>query len=503
MLDDLKKERQAGFGTKERIRLALYAAMLVAIAGFIVSQRSCGSVRGPEDLPLAPEDPATVAARAGKHVDRSRLASLVGDQPADHARWSAAALEYLVPLAEGTLADGPERVTADELAARPFGAAQGGVFEVAGRVTDLVSEEYPTAAERLWSVALTGPEGGLVIAVRKALASDHKEGAPHDEFRGATTEIRPGDSVVVRGILAQRRTGTVGNTALRDPVPVLVAMAFRKVPPRAAAPIADPSEADWEGVKDRFMRETESWQDPAFFELMQWMRLKGQDALLQEIRSGKIPVSTWDQATFTKWSDEVVVKSPDVPRPFIDAHRGKVFSTTGILGMIEKNGWDKIQGNAWGVDEIYQYHVMSDHYGNASIPFFSPFAPSEFDGFKGVRAENVRAYGLFLKNYSYATKHQGESEGSYRPITMPLFLLIHMETLPPFSPRSKDMDTVIWVVTGAIAIFAFVFYFVLIRSERKESKVMDDRRRTIRKRTRGSGKGGAPGEDAGAGPPAA
>jgi len=96
--------------------------------------------------------------------------------------------------------------------------------------------------------------------------------------------------------------------------------------------------------------------------------------------------------------------------------------------------------------------------------------------------QHVRIYGFFLKNHTYETKFV--RDGGPAQITMPMFIVVHVEPI-----RLKDLPyrTMIWVLSGVLLLIFVVFYLVFVRGEKREADRMDAYRRKLRKRIRDHG----------------
>jgi hypothetical protein len=160
--------------------------------------------------------------------------------------------------------------------------------------------------------------------------------------------------------------------------------------------------------------------------------------------------------------------------------------------------WATVAPNPHGVDEVWTYWFLSDHTVYSGTRMDSPFAPSTFPGITDAQKQRVRAYGVFVKNYSYTVDPQKKEP---KEVTTPYFVLLHME---PDFPRSGPMhqNAFFWVTVSMI-LFGILFYVVLIRGERKEAAKSEAHRMELRRRARGvppaagptptGGAGGTPG----------
>ncbi|MFV1959742.1 MAG: hypothetical protein ACC662_10065, partial [Planctomycetota bacterium] len=479
MLDHLKSEAQRTGGAQTRLRM--YMAALLVLGAVVLLIAQWPRAEGTDTLPQAPPDP--VRAPEGPTIDRERLPPV--DDDASQARWQREALDYLLGIAEKNFLVQAETVTPAVLDGLPFAEARGRVFEVRGKVADMAVEEYGTGGGRLWSVVLEGKDGHRVIVLKQAFASDQAGGRPEDALRTSTEYIQTGDALLVRGIYLQRRVGTVGSSLLRKPVPALVATppskAFRKVL-FSADPISSPADAAWDDVKDRFLRDTRRWDEPALYQVIEWARRVGHEKIHEDIVKGRMPALPWGQETFLRWSEEIESKTANAPRPFTHSARGKFFSPRGLVGDFVYQGWDEVTrlGSSWGVNHIYTLDVQSDEYGNAFIRTISAFPLSDYAGVTGKKGQHVTIYGFFLKNHTYESKLRGAGGGPAL-VTMPLFIVVDAE---PILPGPLPYQTLVWGIAVVIFILAVLFYFVLIRGEGREAARMERYRAKLKRRIR-------------------
>jgi hypothetical protein len=494
MLEDLKKAQHGG-KSQDRLRIYVAAALLIGLAIYYMA---ANSKTAPEPAPDAtPAATVLGLAPSPPPVDLSKLPAR--DDDAEHDAIQLGPYEYALGYVREHgqgLAGIARRMAAGELDALPFPQARGQVFEVRGKVVAMVRQAWPTDTRRLWQVVVQGKDGGRVVVIKDAFASDEEEGRPLDALGASTNPIAEDDLVVVRGLYLQRRTGTVGHEILREPVPVLLAappnLAFRKTRD-LYPPITDPREADWDEVKDRFLAETRNLDEPALYQVLAWAKRRGHDAIREDLRTGKLQAEPFEEPLFLRWADELEsVKTANDPRPLTDSLRGRLFTTSGLLANFVYLGWDKIPHTAdgWGVDSFYLLDLCSDHHGNAVLRTATPWTLGTFPGITGARDQHVRITGFFLKNHSYEKKEGG-------PITTPFFIVIDVQPAPPGPSPYREL---IWIVAGAICVLGFLFWLVLVRGEGRESRRLTDYRMSLRRRIRersgGPRLGGPPAADA-------
>lgn len=478
MLDPSSPQRAPSGGAQSRLKT--YMAALLAVGAVVVLISIQKPDAGSQQLAKAPENPA--AEKAPPRVDPAKIPAR--DDDLAHSGWQREALDYLLPLSQEKLDLPLEPVTARELDALPFAEARGRLFTVEGTIAALATQEY-AGGGLLWAIVLDGVDGGRLLVLKHALASDPFQGRPEDALEYTTEYLKEGDRVRVRGLYVQRRTGTFGGLLVRDPVPVLLAQppteAFRKVEPPAIA-VDDPADAFWDEVQDRFLAGTRSLDEPALYQLIQWARKKGYAYFRDAIENGKLKADVWDQDVFLRWSDEIESQTPDSPRPFTEGARGKLFQTTGLLAYYVHEGWNLVPraGSAWGVNDYGVLGVFSDFYGNTVFKTVSAFPLSDYAGLTGELGEPIRVYGYFVKNHTYGTQKQN-AEGGRREITMPVFVVVHAE---PVELEPSPYRQVIWIIAGVIVLLALLFYAILIRGERKESARMEAYRLRLKKRIR-------------------
>ena len=484
MLEHLKMERQSGGGAQARLRAYMIGLLVLGGVIFLIATRGGGP--GPEALPEALPDPEAVQVEAAR-VDLDRLPA--EDTAATHARYQDEALAYVLSIADRDFASRAERLPLADLAALPFAEARGRVFETTGTVEAIDRAVYGGAKDqRLWIVLVEDEGGNRLLVLKHGLKSDSEEGRPQDALSYTTEFLEPGDRILLRGIYLQRRAGTFGSAIVREPIPVLVATppnaAFRTLP-EPLVPILDPGEADWDEVEDRFLSQTQVWQEPALFQVVQWARRVGYEKIAEAIRSGQLVARSWDLELFDAWGDEVASTEPAAPRPVTESLRGGFFKTSGLVASFLREGWKTLprEASAYDVDTLYLFDLMSDHWGNKTIRTWSPWPIATYPGVHDPsgkdKGQHVTVYGYFLKNFTYSTKQQ-RGKGA-ADITMPMFIVLHVEPVPDLVSPYRTM---IWVISGVILLLFVVFYFVFVRGEKREAERMDAYRRSLRKRIR-------------------
>lgn len=496
MFENLKEAQPARMTARERRRMLMLAVALVGTAGAFVSVRSCKTLPGTRPLDSATDVALTPTVE--RRIDRERLLTLASDASAAWGGWQVQALQHVRELQLLGLTE-PARPTAPRaLAAEPFAAALGGHYEIEGRVTGVTSTEFRTERERLWALVLEGADGGQVLLVKLAGTAEPGQGAPTDAWPLAPVELQLGDRVRARGVYVQRRVGTVGGIALGDPTPVLLCRLFRRQVDPPADPIGDLSEAAYERIDDRYFAGTARLDDPPLFEVLQYLSGKGHAWVREEIRAGRWKAAPFARDEFDAWSAEVASARPDMPRPFTEKARGRLFRTSGVVGKVLLEDWDALRPNAWGVNSWHVVYLMSDYYGNTVIPCLSAF-PWETFGVGDWRGQNQRVYvyGVFLKNYSFDTaKLKPEGEGAARA-TRPMFVIVDVEPYP-LGPRG-GAGPVVWVLGGVVFALGLLF-FILMRIERRDEERLRAQKRAWQEKRMAS-PGAGPGSGAGS-PPA-
>lgn len=507
MLDHLKKDREAGFGAKERIKLTIYVAGLVVIGASIymgtrLPGRAESAKKGRESTPQATPEP-----EPGPLLDPAELGRLVKASGAEPNRWSAPGIEYVRAIQRtGRLGPVTDRLSPAALADRDVAEARGLGFEVEGRVISVSREEYlpdpggtgEPVHGRLWSVVLEGKDGGRAIAFSYSLASEAGEGPPRDDKppRVPAERIAADQWVIARGVYVQRRVGSLGDVQFRKPVPAVYATRYRiTYAPQDRNPIIDSlKEALWSQVRDRTNRETRVWNEDAMFEVVQWAQHQGYEACRKAVLHGPIGYQTWGESLFERWKAEVRV-GPDAPRPFTEGARGKVFKVRGIIGELLDYDWDRIPRNPWGVDHLQVVTILSDDYHDVALRLILPFPIDTFPHVTGKRKEHLNLYGVFVKNLTYDTKFN-DQDGTAHPVTVPMFVVLHAEPYPEGAAERRMRTAMLWVA-AAMLLFAALFYFVLIRGGGRQEKRMEEHRMALRRRVRARGRAAAPGEEGG------
>lgn len=471
MFENLKQAQRTGMTPRERGRFFFYLAMLVFTAGAVMSLKSCRKLPGRGALPgpaeMSGEDPVM------RRIDRPKLLAEVSDDTAGHERFQVRALEYVRNLQAVGLNEAPQPVASAELRARPFAEALGRVFEVEGRVTAMTHMEHRSERETLWALVLEAADGAQVLAVKLASTNEPGAGAPTDAWPVAPVELKTGDRALVRGVYVQRRSGSVGEIALSEPTPVLLCSHFRRQVDPPADPIEDLTEAAFDKVDDRFYAGTARADDPAIYEVFQWLRLKGHAWVRAQIDSGALKVEEWKREAFDLWSEEAGLRSIEQPRPFTDGARGKVFRTSGMVGKVLLDDWDSQRPNAWGVNQMYGVYLWSDYYGNRVVPCFTPFSWETF-GVQDWRPleERVYLYGIFVKNYTYDTQFAAKEGAGFQKLTMPLFIVLDVRPFP--MGRGGGAETVGFVLLGVILLAGFTGV-LLARSEKRSSAALQEK----------------------------
>ncbi|MFM8981248.1 MAG: hypothetical protein ACKOSS_12415 [Planctomycetia bacterium] len=476
MFENLKQAQQSGMTQRERRRFAAMLASMLVLGGAIVGMRSCDRLPGRKELPQAAQRPEEAPLRAA--LDRARLEGLVRDDEAGRQAFQPQALEQLRTLLGQGLAEAPVTVEPASLAREPWPQALGRHVEVEGRITALSRSEYRSELETLWALVLEGKEGGQVVVVRVGSSNEPGSGAPADAWPLAPVELQVGDRALVRGVVAQRRTGTLGQVALAEPTPVVLASHFRRQVDPPADPIADPTEAAFDKVDDRFFAGTARMDDPVIFELLQWLQLKGHAWVRAQLDSGALPVREWERDAFDRWSEEAGLRTAEAPRPWTTDARGKAWRTSGLVGRVLRDDWDGVRPNRWGVNQLQHLYLWSDWYGNNVIPCLSPFAWEEF-GCEDWRKldQRVWVYGIFVKNYTF-DRSQGSAEGGYAKLTMPLFIVLDVQPYPV--GKGGGAGVVALVLLGMV-VLGGLGWWMLRRNERREVQAWRERQQSWRR----------------------
>jgi hypothetical protein len=488
MFENLKQAQRSGMTTRERRRFLFMLAMLLLLGGTIVGLRSCQRLPGRGELPLAIQRQDDATGRAA--LDRERLRGLVKDDDAARLTFQEAVIEHVRSLQAIGIAEPPQPTELGELASRDFADAVGRHVEVEGRVTAIVHMDYRSDLETLWALVLEGTGGGQVLAVRIGSTREPGSGAPTDAWPLAPVELQVGDRALVRGVVVQRRQGTVGEIALGEPTPTLLCSHFRRQLDPPADPIEDLSEAAFDKVDDRFFAGTARLDDPVIYEVLQWLQLKGHAWARAQIDSGALKVEEFGREEFDLWGEEAGVLSAEQPRPFTEKSRGKVFRTSGLVGKVLLDDWASIRPNRWGVNQLRHVYLWSDYYGNSVVPCLSPY-PWETFGVEDWRSieQRVWIYGVFVKNHTY-DRQQGSREGGHMKLTMPLFIVLDVRPYP--MNRGGGSGAVALVLLGML-ILGTITWVVLQRNERRESEALRERQARWRQAQAPRGaSGGAP-----------
>ena len=215
-------------------------------------------------------------------------------------------------------------------------------------------------------------------------------------------------------------------------------------------------------------------------------RNRGYEACRDDVLNGDLGWTYWGTETFEIWKKEVALTSR-ASRPFTEGSRGKIFRVAGIVGERLHLGWERVDSNPWGIDQIKVLTVLSDQYQNVAMRTFLPWPVETFPGVTGKRIEHLRLYGVFVKNDTYDTKFARPGQPSRSlPVTVPLFVILHAEPFPEDAAAESMQQVMVWVAISML-IFGLFFYFVLIRGGSKQAKAMDEHRLAIRMRARAKG----------------
>lgn len=378
-----------------------------------------------------------------------------------------------------------------ELQALPRADALGQVFDVEGVVVARAEQVFESDTQRLWSLVIQDDEGGQVVVVRHGFRADPGAGAPVDDYRGMGVRepIYVGQYVLARGYYMQRRAGTIGESALPQPAPVLWGTNFRRrlEPEDRVEPVASLDEIQWDLIRDRFFAETKQWDEPQLYQTLQWARAQGPERIRERIKSGELEIGEWDQEVFGKWQPEVDVRD-GADRPFTDGARGKWFKTSGLIASHAFEGWNSVPANKWAVDSFTVLDLNTDHYAHANIRNISAFPLDAYEDIEGVFKEHVWIYGVFYKNHTFETKRGREGMQGASPLTMPMFIVMHVE------PVVYDIDAgryraFMWIIAGSIVLLGLIFWLVFVRGESKEAARLEAYRIKLRQRMRAKGQG--------------
>ena len=534
MLEDLK-ERQRGFRPKEKARLYVTVAACLILGVAVYGGRGCDE--------YVERRPPVVKTTNERSVPKSipfDLGPLEAFRKAcpDPSVFDAPALEHVTSqIIGGKLPREPEFRLAGpaDVAALDCKEAAGKLIEFVGTVKSLDRENWKPdkrlGIDLLWSFALESQDGKRVVVVHPGFSAGSDEGKPYDAYHPsvAPTPLQNGDRVRVRAIYLQQRIGSIGAVTLDGPTAVLVGKEYRRAAP-AAPPLASLDRADWAGVKDRRVEDTrlldahlDSVEDDpeasrtvhenAYYQILSWIRSKGHDQIVKELKDGTIPVENWGSGRFQHWREELEKddgKGAD-PRSDTNAYRGKAFVTTGLLADFLKEDWDTVTDNAFDFGEVWRLWTISHHYGNAPLPFDGAFPRETYKNIytpvDGPNRQRVRAYGIFYKNYSFipsGAEDPARRAGRLGEITVPGFLLLHVEPDTPVRMPPLLENPFFWISASLLA-FGAVFFFLMSRIEKKEAGAMRDQSLRIKRRhratdsARAGGAEGAGGTGAGGG----
>lgn len=502
MLDDLKREAQAGTSEADRRRLTLYVGIAVVLGASILTGQQCAGVEErPADPVAAPAAPAPRP--APPDPDREHLARLVKESGREPHRYVPEAVAYARAFEQDGGFGGPfEAVEPAALGAGGIEAWRGRRVTLEGEVVEVASEAWPPEGglqtERLWAVVIEGG-GGRVVALKVGRGSEPDGGRPRDASPlGVVGEaVEVGRHVRVEGLVLTARTGAVGQVPLKEPTPVLYAPRYRLVLPPAerAQPLPDLGEGAFMDVRDRNLGESMRWDEAVVFELVQWARAQGLDRLRAAMAAGELPVQPWEREAFETWREEVK-RVGEGERPFTESARGRVFRLSGIVGEVLHLDWEDLPRNAWDVDELDLLVLISDHYYHRALRFISPFPISAFAdrGVTGRREEHLRVTGVFVKNYTYETRYAKPDDPSQpQPLTVPLFVVLDVEPYPPSEAAAAYRRFITWIAAAMVGLGLLAF-LLLSRSDARQARRLEARRIELRRRARGAaGRGRPPG----------
>ncbi len=484
MLEQLKAERTHGFGPKERTRLSVSVALCLVIGSVIYANRGCSEETiGTPPAPLEPPKPPP-----GRPLDSKPLEALRargGDSPT----WDLAALDHLLyEVRTGELRREPEAdltpAQVDELDPKQ---APGQLLEVRGRVRAMDVEEFSSPTGRrgvnqVWVFAVDGEDGRSVVVAHGANANDVEGGRPADAYKAETVRrIRDGDVIRVRGLYLQRRTGTAGKVVLDGPTPVLVGKEYRitSVPPPPPASLRD---IDWTQVEDRLLHQTRTVEDPTHYRAFTWARAQGRPALLEDLKTGRLPEFEWGQKEAVRFLQDLDAdgKTDDDAadaRTWTRAQRGKVFYVAGEFGRVDEEDWTLVPPNGFDVNRRWNFWLV---HRNTSMRFDSAWPLSAYPGLTGRKGEFVVFTGVYTRSFSYVAVKDGKE---VKEATTPCFVLLDARVRIPYVRRPATQTFFFWV-TVSLIVLGILFYVVLIRGERRESGEMEQRKLALRKRIR-------------------
>jgi hypothetical protein len=485
MFDDLKQRR--GFNAKEKSRLIVSGSLILILGAVIYGSKGCSEepktpprARAREE-PKPPEPPP-------EELDLAPFEDVRAGR-GETSRFDTKALDHVLRALDlGRLVRTPRRVFKGpaDLAAVDLSEWAGRLVEVRGRVRSIDKETYSSkdapSADQLWAFALEGDDGSRVVVVQGGLAPEG--GRPADAYHPSSARVPlvEGDFVRVRGIVLQRRTGSVGSLSLDTPTLVLAGREYRRTD-SAVPDIPDLAAIGWASVDDRTMSKTWRVDDGVHFQLLHWAGTRGHDAVMAEVRA-RGPLPRWGQAEFVQFMKELDADTGQEadPRTWTVAQRGRVFETTGVFADYIKEDWDSVGPNDYDVGTRHKYWIVSDHYAHTLILMDSAFPLETFPGVRMPRKEDrvrVVATGVYVRNYSYTPgSRAGRKEGE-REITVPYFHLLDLKMLPPMTgtPPLKNPFFWAWV---SLAVFGAAFFLVMGRIEKRETAIMRETEKKAR-----------------------
>jgi hypothetical protein len=496
MFEDLKA-RRVGRSAKESARLWASISAAVVFGAIAYGAKGCASDPKPVVAPVAADVKGST-----RTLDRKLLEHLE-KSPADPAAFDAAGLDYLISeIARGDLRRAPDDVLPlEDVAALDAKVAVGRLIETSGTAKSIDVEEYRSAvnpnSDSLWGFAVEAKSGARIVVVQAGSTKSPDGGRP----RAAHGErIDEGVDVKVRGYFLQRRVGSVGGVkGLEQPTVVLVGRESRLTFPLITS-IDAPGEASFATLKDRSVDETRGLDDRAILELLSWAGRRGAKRLADDLHSGALPSTFWGRSQFQTWSRELKEDKdqslPD-PRQVTNASRGKVFETSGYLLAHDHEDWDTVPSNPYGVEERFKYWFISDYYGNVMFLVDSPFPLASFPGVRPPRSptyQQVKLYGVFAKNYTYAPSGAERRPDTVGELTVPYFVALAIE------PNVTYVSAPIWrnpffLIGLSLAVFVAGFLLIMSRMEKKEAVAAEAQSRKLRKKIvlRGTGGGGGGG----------
>lgn|GEM_PF-3365774 len=415
-------------GARGSARAALLAALVVALG---VATYAVMRPRPPAPRPRPVGDVVDVVLPPSVLADLGPLRDVA---PTPSRTFDAKAFDHVLrAVVGGTLVTEGDELSPAEIAALPPAELPGRLVETWGTVRELSAEAFASGVnprwDQLWAFALDADGGGgAVVVVRPGESRALDGGKPAPTRIGASLPpLKNGDRVRVRGVALQRRVGSIGTLALDAPTPVVVGRQFRLVVGGKAAP-ATLDEVPWASIRDRTLGETREFADDAHWALLAWQRRVGWRPPVAAMVSGALPVEPFGRAEFLRWKQDLeadVAPAPSAPDPraFTLASRGKVFALTGYLADVRAEDGDRIPENPYDVDRRYTYWLISDNYAHVGILLHAAFPRTRFPGVDApapTKPVRVRAFGVFVRSFSYTPKDGGE-------LTTPSFHLLHLE----------------------------------------------------------------------------